>query len=370
MGSVFRRRGSDIWIGSVRAWDAARGKWRHVPQSTGQTDKAKALGIVATLEGVAAQAKAGSMTREKAQSAVADILRLAGVDLLQVVPSFHSMATAFIGRASLAASSAKIYESVLTSLEEWDSWKCKAPVDAWTTADCTSYYRWSLDSVSANTARFRLNFVSMIFTKAVALGHRPNNPVAAVEKMAGERFNKGTISRKDCGKLLRAMRKAKRSDWCALTLLGWHTGHRIQDLLSTTATAIKGDLITIDPKKKQGKGRLIVLPIPSFLAKLVQRLGDLSTIRRGSNSGGKVSADFIAWLEAAGIDPVPVTRKGRITHTISFHSFRHSMVSRLTAAGVTSDVARMVTDHDSTKVHRQYQHAEVEALREALKKAR
>lgn len=46
------------------------------------------------------------------------------------------------------------------------------------------------------------------------------------------------------------------------------------------------------------------------------------------------------------------------------------MQSRLTAAGVSGELARLVTDHDSPQVARRYVHAEVQALREALGLAR
>jgi hypothetical protein len=42
----------------------------------------------------------------------------------------------------------------------------------------------------------------------------------------------------------------------------------------------------------------------------------------------------------------------------------------LTAAGVTGELARLVTDHDSPQVARRYVHAEVESLRAALKTTR
>lgn len=49
---------------------------------------------------------------------------------------------------------------------------------------------------------------------------------------------------------------------------------------------------------------------------------------------------------------------------------RHSMASRLAAAGVSGELARLVTDHESPKVQRRYVHAEIQALREALTAAR
>jgi integrase len=88
------------------------------------------------------------------------------------------------------------------------------------------------------------------------------------------------------------------------------------------------------------------------------------------NASGKVSNEFVEWLRVAGIDPLPVKSKARLVNLKSFHSFRHSMASRLVAAGVSSEVARLVTDHASPQVHRGYIHAEVASIDAALRKVR
>lgn len=46
------------------------------------------------------------------------------------------------------------------------------------------------------------------------------------------------------------------------------------------------------------------------------------------------------------------------------------MQTRLTSAGVSGELARLVTDHDSPKIARKYVHAEVESLRRVLEQAR
>lgn len=131
-----------------------------------------------------------------------------------------------------------------------------------------------------------------------------------------------------------------------------------------------GQSSAVAPAKKRGRGRTVVLPVPSWLAKLARRLGDFRSINKANNDNGRTSAEFIEWLKLAGIDPLPQVRRGRTFHVKSFHSFRHAMTSRLAAAGVSGEIARLVTDHDSPQVMRSYVHAEISSLAEALKKAR
>ncbi len=372
MGSVCQRSGSKVWVGAFRAWDAAAGKWKWLHKSTGATDKAKAMGIVATWEGVSATAKAGYMTKEKALAAVNDILRLAGVETLQTCPSLLEIGDAILADRQLGEGTVRKYKGCFASLKSWAGAKIKKPADAWGHAECTDFYRHLKTEFSATTANMHFGFLAMLFGRAVELGHRVSNPTGAVERVSNETVNKGTIGRPEAARLLLAMRREGRRDWCVLFALGWHTGHRIQDLLDVTSASAVGDLLSIRPRKKLGKegAREIVLPLPGWLACAVRRQAHFKSIHAANNRSGKASDDFNGWLIKAGVDPRPIQRKKRTVNQVSFHSLRHSMVSRLTAAGVSGDVARMVTDHDSAQVHRRYQHAEIESLRTALKKAR
>jgi hypothetical protein len=69
----------------------------------------------------------------------------------------------------------------------------------------------------------------------------------------------------------------------------------------------------------------------------------------------------------AGVDPMAVEKRKRTIHLKSFSSFRHGMTTRLLSAGVSGELARLVTDHESPKTQKPYVHAEVVALKAALK---
>ncbi len=365
MASVFQRGRSDVWIAKIRVWSAAAGKWRWLQKGTGTTDRGQAMTIAAGLERASGQAKAGVMTREKALRLVNDILDLAGCETVESTPTLEAVVRGILS-ADVSDGTARKYKSQWKALREWAGEKAGRPVDAWTAQDGADYYEALKKRHSATTANDHLRFLSMIFERAVRLGHRANNPIAALDRARNDSVERETFTRGQTAAVLRACRRGKRRDWCALVALGWHTGHRIQDLLDVTKERMNGDLVTIRPRKKGGYGRAIVLPIPRWLARMVARMGDFRTIHKADNRAGRVSDEFIGWMRAAGVDPLPVVRGKRTTHRRSFHSFRHSMASRLVAAGVTSDLARLVTDHESEAVRKRYVHAEIEALRTAM----
>ena len=372
MATVFQRKGSKVWIAALRVWSAEKGRFVWVQKPTGTKDKAQAAGIAAMLEQASGSAKAGTMTREKVLALVNDILRLAGAESVTPCPSLQNVADELLEAVEVSPGSLRRYEAHWSAIAAWAGKRAHSPISAFTVDDMQELYRDLRKRFSGSTSNAHLNFASMIFKRAMARGHRANNPTLGVMRQSSGTVEKGTFTRADTAAILRAIRKAKgKRAWLALVSLGWHTGHRIQDLLSVTKASIEGDLLTIQPAKKKSRGgRMVVLPLPRWLAKMVVRLGDFTALHHADNRNGKVSEGFIAWMVKAGIDPQRVERGARAVHIKSFHSFRHSMQSRLTAAGVSGELARLVTDHDSPQVARRYVHAEIQSLRKALSLAR
>ncbi|HYF35041.1 MAG TPA: hypothetical protein VD994_07095 [Prosthecobacter sp.] len=377
MATVFRRADSQIYTACVKLWNAKTGKWEWKNKSTGVTDESVANGIAATLERASRQAKEGVLNREKALTLVNSVLTLAGMDEVAPVPSLKNVAEEMIDEAEVTEGTLRKYNAHWDSLKEWAGPLAKRGVDAWEPDDVNRYYRHLKTIHSIGTANDHMGFVSRLFGRAVRLGYRPTNPVDAITLSATDAVEKHAFTRKQVAAIWKAMRNAKRRDWQMLTLLGWNTGHRIQDLMNVdpdkdvAESEEVGLTLTLRPiKKRRRGGRIVVLPIPRWLGLGLRRLGGFKSIYGGKNRSGKASAQFIEFMKLAGVDPQPIKRKKRVVHLLSFHSFRHSMSTRLNSAGVTADLARLVTDHDSPKVQRGYVHAEVAALRLALQKAR
>jgi integrase len=295
---------------------------------------------------------------------------LAGCVTMEACPSLADVATGMIESADVATATARKYAAQWKAFRKWAGARAARPVDSWTSADVSDYYAASRKAHSATTANDHLRFVSRIFERAVKLGHRTVNPASMVATVSNDSVSRDMFTRAHLSAILRTLRRAKRQDWATLVLLGWHTGHRLQDLLDLTGASVQDDLVTITPRKKGKAGREVVLPLPRYLARRLIRLGGFGSIHGADNRSGHVSADFVTWMKAAGVDPLPNKRGTRTTHRRSFHSFRHSMATRLISAGISGELARLVTDHESPKVQRRYVHAEIASLRVAMSAAR
>lgn len=366
MATVFKRKGSSVYLARLKLWDSELNDWTWRTRTTGARDKGDALSIALKLEEASRAASSGTMTREKALETVNFVLTLAGSAPITEAPSL-----AAIVEGLLASRDKKV--SAGTSRKYWAHWerfKARMPVDNPVNqiGGIQEYYDETCREISAGTANDHLRSIRMWFAHAIKRGHISTNPAEMVDTAERDSVDKLPLSSGDVAAVVRKMRKAKRRDWVALVLLGWHTGARIQDCLSITAGAIdENGVWTFTPEKKKRKKALVSLPLPGWLARMLVKMEDLSGIHSADNRNGKVSAEFVQWLIKAEVDPMPIKTGKRTVHQKSFHSLRHSMATRLAAAGVPGDLARMVTDHDSEKVYRGYQHADVEAIRGALR---
>ena len=60
------------------------------------------------------------------------------------------------------------------------------------------------------------------------------------------------------------------------------------------------------------------------------------------------------------------TGKGRRMRGKSFHSLRHTMISRLANEGVNADVRKTIAGHGSDSAHKRYVHLSLESQRKAV----
>lgn len=376
MASVFKE--GSRWSAQVRLWSAERGDWIWKKIRTGLEDKGAALGVATRLESEsAAVAVAGYFTRERAMDLVNDMLRLAGLPAVSAVPMTWAFSEEVATGSGLAGKSLQKYAACRESLMSWVD-QVDRPLDAWTMGDFQRYYAWLLGRFSAASAYAHLRFWRQVFNRAMKLGLLRVSPAAAVTTEASEGESKVPLTRADVAALLRHLRRSgAAAGWVTLSLLGWHTGARIQDLLGLTKESVVSEpgvglCVAWLPAKTKKRGRRVVLPVPRYLALRLLRAGDLTDLRQGNNHDGKVSELFVALLVAAGVDVMrrKQAKSQRAVHLKSFHSFRHSMSSRLAAAGVAGGLARLVTAHASEQVHAGYVHAEVVSIAGALRAVR
>lgn len=377
MASVFLRK--NLFYAKVRLWDASAGAfvWRQV--ATHCRDRDRALAVALELERASEAAKGALMSRERAVRLVNVVMQLAGCEGLELAPRVVDLAVGLI-HEGLAAKTKQKYSGIL---KRWRGFfGDDRRVDGVSVAEMEGYYsKELLGNLGATAAGDHLRFWRSVWGRARDLGVVGENVPGLVRALGRDTADKRVISRVDMVALVRCLRRALRAGqgearaWLALSLLGWHTGHRLQDLLGVSDGVIVREdhrwaILELRPAKKLKKegARVVRLPIPAYVGRMAA--GGFLALNGGNNSNGWVSNAFVDWLKLAGVDPLPVQKKRRVVHLKSFHSFRHAMVSRCVAAGIPGDLARLVTDHESARVHKGYVHSEVESLRGALRAVR
>ena len=130
--------------------------------------------------------------------------------------------------------------------------------------------------------------------------------------------------------------------------------------------------------KTKKTGAVLMLPIHEELADWLksQRRGiakaPVFPELEGKGTGGRhgLSGRFKSVMERAGIKGRIVRAGGgkaaRQTSSLSFHSLRHSFVSALANAGVSSEVRQTLSGHADDRSHAKYTHHELAKLQDAI----
>jgi integrase len=378
MATVFRRPKRLSFDAKIKIWDAAKNRevWKNI--STGMQDEKKALALATSLEVASGQARVGVWTKAKAEALVSSILALAGVEW-HSSPPFGELIEKFIESKSkgISAGSREMYLAKWRSFSKWAGPRVNQPAEKWRVEDLQAYYDHLCTRMGVTSAGQHLDYMATFFRRAEEGGHIKGNPAKLVLRAPVDvRTERLPFDRKEAAAIIKGFRADPH--WQTLAALGWHTGARVSDALDFTVDHLSevegvGWVLRFQPKKKtdvtgraKGGSRQVILPIPRYLALRLKRLGSLAP----HLSGAVTARHFVQRMQAAGVDPMFVQHKKNLVPRKSFHSFRHAMTSRLVAAGVQGETARLVTDHETVSMHKRYTHAEVKSIAEALKKAR
>ena len=167
-------------------------------------------------------------------------------------------------------------------------------------------------------------------------------------------------------------------DWKGAILCGYFTGLRLRDVgeLRWECVDFEAGVVRVKTRKT---GAVLSLPLHLELAEWLRshRLGigkaSIFPTLAGKGTGGRhgLSGRFTAIMETAGVRGKVLRGadgKGRQTHSLSFHSLRHSFVSALANAGVSQELRRKLSGHADERSHARYTHHEMETLRGAIGK--
>jgi integrase len=219
--------------------------------------------------------------------------------------------------------------------------------------------------------------LSMPFTMAFDQGLIKVNPFKSVDSLPDRaKPEKGVFTSDQVEALL----SVADIDWQGMILMSYFSGMRLGDLSRLTWANIDLNaeipVIKFTQKKTDKK---ITIPMHAELHDHLTSIPSAdvddaplfpSLCNKPVEGGNGLSNTFKSIMEKAGVAS-GVGRKGndgvgRSTSTLSFHSFRHTLVSVMANAQVAPDVRQKVTGHADAKSHQAYTHHELKTIQAAI----
>ena len=208
-----------------------------------------------------------------------------------------------------------------------------------------------------------------------------SNPATAVDKIGGDADERIPFTDKQIKSLL----AVADNEWTGMILFGLHTGIRLHDGANLTWGNIDLPTHTVtfrEGKTAHRKRTISKDTVVRLHPDIVQWLGTqppgvgMAPLFPGlygkpAGSHGGLSNAFNRLMERAKII-APLgekkTGKGRQFRKLGFHSFRHTIASRLANEDVPADVRKQMLGHSSDEVHRRYVHMDLSAQDRAIAK--
>lgn len=396
---VYRDPRSPHWVGVYYAWSEAAGKVVRVRKSTECTQKTKAQSVVDEWDRVA-QAVAGgiAMSREKAMESINVILRLAGVPEVAETPAWDTYSKAWLKlhekgdpKERETDQTHRNYQSFVRTFDAFLGKRVKWPLSKFDGTLLQQFYNGLLEEGRApSTARNIIGCLGRIFGRARSEGYCQRNPLELVVRSSEDIERKREVfTMAEQTKIIAYLEKHKADpalrDWLTMTHLGAATGRRLQDCAQAgwqnfseeTVPGSKQKLLvwTLRPRKLRRKMKVervpIVGPAAEYLRALRKEAEGLFLCPEIRGGGCHLSDAYIAILKAAGVKVSKIEALGEAGHdwqSKSFHSWRHTLTSRLAEAGVDERIGKRITGHESSQVHAGYTHLEVVTLAAELRR--
>ncbi len=379
MASVHRNPDSPFWHGAYRD---ARGIRRKL--STKTKDRAKALAMVNEFEKTAKKARAGTLIEIVARDTISRIVEETTGEPL-AFETMQSWADGWIAgkAATKSKGTATRYGSVVRDFLQHLGARARLNIALLREADVESFRAAELEAgKSSNTVNSATKTIATMLNAAQRRGLITIN-VASVEPLPDDRTEKHGFTRSQLAMLIRAADAEERKDMATLSRLGYYTGARIGDLARLRRHNIdwKKETAEFLPQKTRRKGRKLFVPVHAALMEYLRGLdipddldGPLmpSLVSKRVQGENGLSANFARLVAKAGI-VVPTLReavgtKGRRVLGLGFHGLRHTFISGLLNAGVSSENRKRLSGHAIAGAHETYSHAEIETLRVELNK--
>lgn len=278
--------------------------------------------------------------------------------------------------ANLEPTTFSRYKGILERFKAFLGSKADRDLHLVTSDDIASFRDAEAKRLSRTSANISLKVLRMVMMDAVKnriLASSPAVPVRILKSTRETKRRPLTIIE------IKKVLALANEEWAGVIHFGLYTGQRIGDIVRLTWRQVdmeRGEVNFLAKKTGRRVNLPMAKPLQACLAKLPafddpdeHLFPSLAKAKRIAH----VSNQFRELLVEAGLLEArnhKAKGKGRAASRevseISFHSFRHSAVSFLKAAGVNDAMAREIVGHESEAVSRQYTHLTTEDVRRAI----
>ena len=240
---------------------------------------------------------------------------------------------------------------------------------------------------TAATAALGLKVLNGVFEDARRKAVILHNPVPEVLKRIGQAAKAASEERRPfTDAQVSALLAVADGEWQGMILLAYHTGIRLNDAANLTRANLDGKLLrfreakTAHRKQRASERETVVVMakdlVDYFKSQPIPMKKDAplfpSLYGRKTGSAGGLSNTFARLLVKAGIDREQSKArkgKGRRFSALSFHSLRHTMISRLANSDAPEAVTKAMSGHSTDEAHRRYVHLDTDAQSRVVAKA-
>jgi integrase len=382
MASITQRPNSPYWFACFTDETG-----RQLKRSTKLADKRQAMKMAEALEEAAVKAKRSELTRAAATKVLSEMMErigAEGLDTCSIREHFADYRSKLESETTKAATLKRyepIFNGFLTFLGEP---RINARLASVTPQELEAYRASELKAgKSPGTATFALKVINGVFQRALRHGFILHNPVGAVEALSDttseerQPFSDAQV---------KALLSAADVEWQGMILLAYHTGIRLNDAANLTFANIDGSVLRFKASKtshrvKRKSERVTeVAMAPDLVAYFKSRPTPIrkdtplfpSLHGQKSGSAGGLSNAFSRIMTKAGIDREQGDEKkgkGRRFSALSFHSLRHTMISRLSNSDAPEAITKKMSGHSTDEAHRRYIHTDLAAQQKIVAKA-
>jgi integrase len=378
---LYRRTGSTgtkskYWSVKYRGPDG-----RYVIKTTRRQSKEEARSVGGAWERAAELARAGEFTQSAAATLFNEILAVTGQSFN--APRISSYFTQWIeGKKVLEKAPATIdrYEAVIHAFKNSLPERRQDGLLSSLTALDIEHFRNTekASGKGTTTVNFGLKVMRAVLGDARRKGLLSINVAEAVELLPMHSEERLPFDDEEIRRLL----KAADNEWRGMILFGYHCGLRLTDAsdLSWDNVDLLNRTLIFRAKKTSRRGKDTTIALHCDLIEYLDRLPVTDRVgaplfpslhQRSSGSHAGLSNEFARLMTRAGLKTAlgeAKSGKGRRFRSQSFHSLRHSFISRLANAEVGPDVRKELTGHSSSsdEIHRRYTHLDLSLQRKAI----